>query len=143
NQLGRPVEAYVWTGKVERGTYFVEPWSDYTPGVPVPEWLSWDLWHGPLTSTLPYSEDLTPRRWRAFWETGGGQLADWGCHLLDMIYFAYDLPPHDGVLTHTICATGKAHYDDNQNTLTFHGGSSIVRVQMVQGYTVVDSIPYV
>jgi hypothetical protein len=30
NQLGRPVEAYVWTGAVERGTYFVEPWSDYT-----------------------------------------------------------------------------------------------------------------
>ena len=95
-----------WTGKVERGTYFVEPWSDYTPAVPVPEWLNWDLWHGPLTSKLPYSEDLTPRRWRAFWETGGGQLADWGCHLLDLLYFAYDLPSPEAVLTDTIKPVG-------------------------------------
>jgi predicted dehydrogenase len=76
-----------------------------TPGVPilaakpVPEYLNWDLWRGPLKSELPYSEDLAPRRWRAFWETGGGQLADWGCHLLDLLYFAYDLPSPEAVLT--------------------------------------------
>ena len=64
SQLGRPVEAYVWTGKVERGTYFVEPWSEYTPATPVPESLNWDLWRGPLAAELPYSEDLAPRRWR-------------------------------------------------------------------------------
>ena len=38
NQLGRPVEAWVWTGSVERGTYFVEPWSEYTPAKPMPEY---------------------------------------------------------------------------------------------------------
>ena len=27
NQLGKPVEAYVWTGGVSRGHYFVDPWS--------------------------------------------------------------------------------------------------------------------
>ena len=32
---------------------------------PVPESLNWDLWHGPLKTRLPYSEDLAPRRWRA------------------------------------------------------------------------------
>ena len=67
----------------------------------MPEYLNWDLWRGPLTTALPYSEDLAPRRWRAFWETGGGQLADWGCHLLDLLYFAYDLPSPEAVLTHT------------------------------------------
>ena len=106
NQLGRPVEAWVWTGGVERGHYFADAWSAYGAAKPVPEWLDWDLWRGPLTADLPYSEDFAPRRWRAFWETGGGQLADWGCHLLDLLFFAYDLPSPEAVLTHTIRPAG-------------------------------------
>ena len=57
NQLGRPVEAYVWTGGVARGHYFADAWSAYPPAQPVPEYLNWDLWRGPLTSDIPYSED--------------------------------------------------------------------------------------
>jgi len=134
NQLGRPVEACVWTGGVARGTYFVEPWSDYTPAKPVPESLNWDLWHGPLTAKLPYSEDLAPRRWRAFWETGGGQLADWGCHLLDLPYFAYDLPSPEAVLTHTPRPSGHAHTSHNQSTLTFPGGGKFAREKFIIHY---------
>ena len=134
NQLGRPVEAYVWTGAVERGTYFVEPWSDYTPAKPVPAELNWDLWHGPLMSKLPYSEDLTPKRWRAFWETGGGQLADWGCHLLDVLFFAYDLPSPEAVLTDTIKPSGIAHSAHNHSTLTFAGGGKFAREKFVLHY---------
>jgi predicted dehydrogenase len=122
NQLGRPVEAYVWTGKVERGHYFVDPWSEYAPAVPVPESLNWDLWQGPLSAALPYSEDLAPRRWRAYWETGGGQLADWGCHLLDILFFAYDLPSPEAVQTHTIRPSGTGHAGHNMSTITFAGG---------------------
>src|SRR3954453_12288176 len=50
NQLGRPIEAWVWTGGVSRGYYFTDPWSSYPEAKPVPEYLSWDLWNGPLTS---------------------------------------------------------------------------------------------
>ena len=134
NQLGRPVEAHVWTGKVERGTYFVEPWSEYTPAKPVPAELDWDLWHGPLTAKLPFSEDLAPRRWRAFWETGGGQLADWGCHLLDLLFFAYDLPSPEAVLTDTLQPAGTAHAGHCQSTLTFPGGGKFVREKFVVHY---------
>src|SRR5436190_11694877 len=67
NQLGRPLEAWVWTGGVWRGFYFTDPWSGYPEAKPVPEYLNWDLWNGPLASPLPYSEDLAPRPWRAFW----------------------------------------------------------------------------
>jgi predicted dehydrogenase len=134
NQLGRPVEAWVWTGAVARGTYFVEPWSEYSLAVPVPDSLNWDLWHGPLKTRLPYSEDLAPRRWRAFWATGGGQLADWGCHLLDVLFFAYDLPSPEAVLTHTIRPSGTGHSAHNQSTLTFAGGGKFAREKFVLHY---------
>ncbi len=135
NQLGRPVEAYVWTGPVERGTYFVEPWSDYTPAKPVPPELDWNLWRGPLTADLPYSEDLAPKRWRSFWETGGGQLADWGCHLLDLLYFAYDLPSPEAVQTHTMKPAGVAHSGHNHSTLTYPGGGKFAREKFVVQYS--------
>ncbi len=134
NQLGRPVEAYVWTGAVARGVHFADPWSEYTAATPIPEGLNWDLWRGPLASELPFSEDLAPRRWRAFWETGGGQLADWGCHLLDLLYFAYDLPSPEAVLTHTHKAAGVGHSAHNQSTLTFPGGGKFAREKFVLHY---------
>ena len=134
NQLGRPVEAYVWTGGVSRGHYFADPWSSYTPAQPVPEYLNWDLWRGPLMTDIPYSEDLAPRRWRAFWETGGGQLADWGCHLLDLLYFAYDLPSPEAVLTHTPKPASIGHSAHNESTITYPGGGKFAREKFVVHY---------
>ncbi|MDQ3621965.1 MAG: Gfo/Idh/MocA family oxidoreductase [Verrucomicrobiota bacterium] len=141
NQLGRPVEAWGWTGKVERGIHFVEPWSEYTPARPVPETLNWDLWCGPLTADLPYSEDLAPRRWRTFWETGGGQLADWGCHLLDVLYFAYDLPSPEAVLTHTVRPVVTGHSAHNQSIMTFPGGGKFARDKFVVRYNDTGLLP--
>jgi predicted dehydrogenase len=134
NQLGRPVAAYVWTGGVSRGHYFADPWSSYGPAKPVPEYLNWDLWRGPLTADLPYSEDLAPRRWRAFWETGGGQLADWGCHLLDLLYFAYDLPSPEAVITHTPKPSNTGHTAHNQSIITYPGGGNFAREKFVVHY---------
>jgi predicted dehydrogenase len=134
NQLGRPVAAYVWTGGVSRGHYFADPLSPYTPAQPVPEYLNWDLWRGPLAEELPYSEDLAPRRWRAFWETGGGQLADWGCHLLDLLYFAYDLPSPEAVITHTAKPSTTGHTSRNLSTITYPGGGKFARDKFVVQY---------
>ena len=39
------------------------------------------------------------RRWRGYWETGGHS-ADWGCHLIDLLYFAFDMPDPE-VITYT------------------------------------------
>ncbi|MEW6302019.1 MAG: Gfo/Idh/MocA family oxidoreductase [Verrucomicrobiota bacterium] len=134
NQLGRPVEAYVWTGGVARGTYFADAWAAYPPAQPVPAYLNWDLWCGPIDHDMPYSEDLAPRRWRTFWETGGGQLADWGCHLLDLLYFAYDLPSPEAVITHTPKPPTAAHTAHNQSTLTYPGGGKFAREKFVVRY---------
>ncbi|MDB6033491.1 MAG: hypothetical protein JWM16_3829 [Verrucomicrobiales bacterium] len=133
-QLGRPVEAYIWTGGVERGHYFADAWSPYAEAKPVPDYLDWNLWRGPITADLPYSEDLAPRRWRAFWETGGGQLADWGCHLIDLLYFAYDLPSPEAVLTHTPKPSNTGHSAHNQSTITYAGGGKFAREKFVLHY---------
>jgi len=133
NQLGRPVEAYVWTGGVSRGHYFADALMPYPPAQPVPEYLNWDLWRGPLAD-IPYSEDLAPRRWRTFWETGGGQLADWGCHLLDLLYFAYDMPSPEAVITHTHKPSNTGHTSHNLSTITYPGGGQFVRGKFVVHY---------
>ncbi|HMJ91283.1 MAG TPA: Gfo/Idh/MocA family oxidoreductase [Candidatus Acidoferrum sp.] len=134
NQLGRPVEAWVWTGGVSRGHYFADAWASYPPAQPVPDYLEWNLWRGPLPQEMPYSEDLAPRRWRTFWETGGGQLADWGCHLLDLLYFAYDLPSPEAVITHTPKPSGIGHTAHNQSTLTYAGGGKFAREKFIVHY---------
>ena len=122
NQLGRPVEAYIWTGSVERGSHFAAPWSPVPEPAEVPENLSWDLWNGPLTEPFGYSEEVHPSRWRAYWDTGSGQLGDWGCHLIDVLYYAYDLPSPTAVQTNTIRAANSGHSAYNQSTLTYPGG---------------------
>ncbi len=124
NRLGRPVEAHIWTGGMSRGMYFVDPWSPITAAQPVPETMNWDLWHGPLTEQLPYSEDLHPRRWRSYWPTGGGMLADWGCHVIDLLYFAYDLPSPTAVQTDTMKPSDICHSGYNQSTITYPGGDN-------------------
>ena len=59
NQLGRPIEAHVWTGGITRGHYF------RTLGVTclkptAPDYLNWNLWRGPIARDIGYHEDLAP-----------------------------------------------------------------------------------
>lgn len=135
NRLGRPVEAYIWTGGMSRGTYFVDPWSPLTEATPAPGTLHWDLWNGPLAQSLPHSEDLHPRRWRSYWETGGGMLADWGCHLIDVLYFAYDLPAPLTVQTDTMKPSNECHSGYNRSTLVYPGGDRFARDRFVVTYS--------
>jgi predicted dehydrogenase len=134
NQLGRPIEAHVWTGGISKSHYFSDPWSSYTPAQAVPDYLDWNLWRGPLADEMPYSDDLAPRRWRAYWETGGGQLADWGCHLLDLLYFAYDLPSPEAVITYNGRAANTGHSSHNLSTVTYPGGGNFARDKFVLHY---------
>ena len=87
-RLGRAIEAHVWVNAPSKGRYFNFTKTLADPSAP-PAHLDWDLWLGPCAEA-PYREGLAPVVWRSWWDYGTNGLGDWGCHLLDVILFAYD-----------------------------------------------------
>ena len=61
----------------------------------VPPGLDWDLWLGPCAAR-PYTKGFAPYDWRFWWEFGTGETGNWGCHILDIPFWALDLvyPTH-------------------------------------------------
>ncbi len=57
---------------------------------PVPSYLHYDLWLGPVPER-PYSPEYVPFNWRNWWAFGGGSLADFGCHFMDLPFWALGL----------------------------------------------------
>jgi len=57
---------------------------------PVPPGLHWDLWLGPV-EPCDYHPDYAPFKWRNWWRFGGGSLADFGCHFMDLPHWALEL----------------------------------------------------
>ncbi len=100
--IGEVREVHVW---VSTAAWYSG--AQYKP-IPVPAELDWDLWLGPAFER-PYSENVHPFKWRAFWDYGNGQLGDFGCHYMDLAHWALDLrqpisveakgPPVDAIST--------------------------------------------
>ncbi|MEI6605587.1 MAG: Gfo/Idh/MocA family oxidoreductase [Verrucomicrobiota bacterium] len=87
-KLGKVIEAYAWTGAPFPGGYFnFEHILKENPNPPGN--LDYDLWLGPCAK-MPYYEKLAPIQWRSWWDFGNNGLGDWGCHLLDVLFYAYD-----------------------------------------------------
>jgi predicted dehydrogenase len=87
-QLGKAIEAYAWTDSPGPNFFFnYDKILRENPVVPAN--LDWDLWLGPCAK-MPYYDLLAPVKWRSWWDFGSNGLGDWGCHVLDVIFFAYD-----------------------------------------------------
>ena len=81
----------------------VHSWISSKRGMPAdlgevkapPAGLDWDLWLGP-NAERPYTDKVAPYDWRFWWEFGTGETGNWGCHILDIPYWALDLghPTH-------------------------------------------------
>jgi len=82
--IGEIGEVHVWVNS----NYGGKDAPKTTP--PVPATLDWNLWLGPVAE-LPYSPDYVPFHWRNWWAFGGGSLADFGCHFMDLPFWALDL----------------------------------------------------
>jgi predicted dehydrogenase len=59
-----------------------------TPSVPTR--LDWDLWLGPAPRR-PYHPCYVPGSWRNWWDFGCGGLGDFGCHYMDLPFWALKL----------------------------------------------------
>lgn len=120
--LGKTRSVWAWTGEVAKGNYFDNPWMEkYHPATAVPSHIHWDLWKHCCTEDIPYNDGIAHRRWRTYWEFGGGQLTDWCCHLLDVVYLALDLDAPIAVQTDTPKpATAVGHSAYNQSRLTYN-----------------------
>ena len=81
-------------GKIGRVTY-VETWlfggftreqrkSDAPPDSDPPPGLDWDLWLGP--APFHHYNRSRFRGFTGFWETGGGEMTNWGPHLIDVVH---------------------------------------------------------
>ncbi len=87
-QLGKAIEAHCWTSSPNKGRYFNFERQLHEPSQ-APKHLDWNLWLGPCAEA-PFRKDLAPIKWRSWWEYGTNGLGDWGCHILDVVLFAYD-----------------------------------------------------
>jgi predicted dehydrogenase len=84
NVIGPVKEVHVWVSAVYGGK------QRPTETPPVPPNLHWDLWIGPAESR-PYHPIYMPFVWRNWWAFGGGSLADFGCHYMDLPHWALGL----------------------------------------------------
>lgn len=82
--IGPVTEVHVWVGAEYPGT------GAPTEIVPVPAHLHYDLWLGPAPYR-PYHPVYLPFKWRNWWDFGGGTLADFGCHYMDLPFWALGL----------------------------------------------------
>jgi hypothetical protein len=82
--LGDIKDVYSWMGGGGRGgvwTKITEPSTDK---------LNWDLWLGP-TERVPHRDGLAHYDFRFWWKYGTGDAGNFGCHILDVPYWALDL----------------------------------------------------
>lgn len=82
--IGAVREVHVWVGSTFGGADRPKD----TP--PVPAGFHWDLWLGPV-EYRPYHPAYAPFKWRNWWAFGGGTMADFGCHFMDLPHWALEL----------------------------------------------------
>jgi len=82
--IGAVGKVHVW----HTVSYGVKGRPKDTPAVP--KNLSWDLWIGPARER-PYHSCYLPGRWRGWREFGTGGLGDFGCHYMDLPFWALKL----------------------------------------------------
>jgi predicted dehydrogenase len=125
---------YLKSGKLGRirvckAWSFVD-WKGAVPKVPdspAPAGVDYKMWLGPAPMR-PFNKNRFHQTWRWYWEYAGGELADWGVHLIDYILYGmgkavpasvmaiggkYAFPDDDMVTPDTMTAV----YDFNDFTM--------------------------
>src|SRR6056297_3849255 len=82
--IGKVHEVHSWVGG-SRGMPTIP-----TDRPAVPPTLDYDLWIGPAEHR-PFHPSFCPYGWRFWWDFGTGETGNWGCHILDIPYWALEL----------------------------------------------------
>ena len=82
--IGKVQEVHAWVGG-SRGMPAIP-----TDAPPVPSTLKWDLWLG-QAKERSYHPSICPYGWRFWWDYGTGEMGNWGCHILDIPFWALGL----------------------------------------------------
>jgi predicted dehydrogenase len=82
--IGKVTEVHTWANAVYTGN------GKRPPEDVIPKTLHWDLWLGTALER-PYSKEYVPFWWRRYWAFGGGTLNDFGCHYMDLPFWALKL----------------------------------------------------
>ncbi len=69
-------------------------------GADIPAGFHWDTWLGPAPQRA-YQPIYRPQQWRKFWDFGGGPLGDFGCHPLDLSFWALGIRQPTTVEAHS------------------------------------------
>lgn len=110
---------YLKSGKLGRirmcKTWSFIDWKTAVPKVPdspTPQGVNYELWLGPAPMR-PFNQNRFHHNWRWHWEYAGGEMSDWGVHLIDYILYGMDKSIPESVM-----ATGGkyAFPDDDMET---------------------------
>lgn len=82
--IGNVTEVHSWIG----GSRGMPDLPSEKP--PVPDSLDYDMWVGPA-EYRPYHPSFCPYGWRFYWDYGTGETGNWGCHILDIPFWALGL----------------------------------------------------
>lgn len=82
-QIGPVSRVHVWMSNTNK------PGVRVKQGTPPPT-VDYDLWIGPAPMR-PFHASHFHFNWRYWWDFGGGTLADFGCHYMDLPFWALDL----------------------------------------------------
>jgi len=116
--LGKAIEAHVWIGGPGAGTDGYFWYGGLKDPITPPANIDWPLWLGAAVDA-PCRPGLIGLQWRSSWDYGTGQLGDWCTHLLDVLYFAYDLPSPRSVLSNTLDPSDFYHARGVRSTLVY------------------------
>ena len=92
--IGPVKRVHVWFGGRPK------PGVRVVKGTP-PKGLDYDLWLGPAPYR-PYDESHAAFNWRYWWDFGNGTLGDFGCHYMDLPFWALDLKYPSSVQSHGV-----------------------------------------
>jgi predicted dehydrogenase len=112
--------------------------------VPVPEWLDYNLWQGPLPRR-PYKDNLVHYNWHWMWHWGNGELGNNGVHALDLARWGLGVEAPRRITY----GGGRYHFEDDQETpdtgvVTFDYGTSFITWECSSCHArTADKLPFV